>query len=270
MRKKTLILIKRFIFILVGVMICVMIGLFYWLQRSGELQPWHTYVPNELREKDIDRADWDDYINAENTLFMEVHKHVVMKQADHDTTSLNRYNSLSPVYPDNLPTDWNRSYIMRTKTEPRGAVVLLHGLTESPYSLQHIARLYQQAGFVAIGIRLPAHGTVPGALTDVKWQDWLAATRLAVREATKMTNAGTPLHIVGFSNGGALAMKYALDALDDSSLRKPQQIVLISPMIGVSRFARFSGMAEWTAFLPAFSRAAWLGKVRISGEILLG
>jgi alpha-beta hydrolase superfamily lysophospholipase len=40
------------------------------------------------------------------------------------------------------------------------------------------------------------------------------------------------LHIVGFSNGGALAMKYALDALDDSSLRKPQQIVLISPMIG--------------------------------------
>jgi alpha-beta hydrolase superfamily lysophospholipase len=261
MRKKTLILIKRFIFILVGVMICVMIGLFYWVQRSGELQPWHTYVPNELREKDIDRADWDDYINAENTLFMEVHKHVVMKQADHDTTSLNRYNSLSPVYPDNLPTDWNRSYIMRTKTEPRGAVVLLHGLTDSPYSLQHIARLYQQAGFVAIGIRLPAHGTVPGALTDVKWQDWLAATRLAVREATKMTNADTPLHIVGFSNGGALAMKYALDALDDSSLRKPQQIVLISPMIGVSRFARFSGMAEWTAFLPAFSRAAWLGLV---------
>ncbi|XPL51663.1 alpha/beta hydrolase [Enterobacter cloacae subsp. cloacae] len=60
--------------------------------------------------------------------------------------------------------------------------MLLHGLTDSPYSLQHIARLYQKEGFVAIGIRLPAHGTVPGALTDVKWQDWLAATRLAVRE----------------------------------------------------------------------------------------
>lgn len=59
-----------------------------------------------------------------------------------------------------------------------------------------------------------------------------------------------------FSNGGALAMKYAIDALDDESLKKPQQIVLISPMIGISRFARFSGMAEWTAFLPAFSRAA--------------
>ena len=35
-------------------------------------------------------------------------------------------------------------------------------------------------------------------------------------------------------------MKYAIDALDDESLKKPQQIVLISPMIGISRFARFS------------------------------
>lgn len=261
MRKKSIRVLKRCIFILLGFTLCAMTGLFYWVQRSGELQPWHTFVPNELREHEIDRADWDDYINAENALFMEVHNNVVMKQTDQDTTSLNRYNPSSPVFPDTLPTDWNRSYIMRPQAEPRGAVVLLHGLTDSPYSLQHIARLYQKEGFVAIGIRLPAHGTVPGALTDVKWQDWLAATRLAVREATKMTHADAPLHIVGFSNGGALAMKYAIDALDDESLKKPQQIVLISPMIGISRFARFSGMAEWTAFLPAFSRAAWLGLV---------
>ena len=49
------------------------------------------FVPNELRENEIDRADWDDYINAENALFMEVHNNVVMKQTDQDTTSLNRY-----------------------------------------------------------------------------------------------------------------------------------------------------------------------------------
>jgi alpha-beta hydrolase superfamily lysophospholipase len=98
-----------------------------------------------------------------------------------------------------------------------------------------------------------------GALTDVKWQDWLAAPRLAVREATKMTNADTPLHIVGFSNGGALATKYALDALDDS-LRKPQQIVLISPMIGVSLCSLF-GNGRMDGLSPGLSRAAWLGLV---------
>lgn len=79
------------------------------------------------------------------------------------------------------------------------------------------------------GIRLPGHGTVPGALTDVTWQDWVAATRLAVREAVKRAGGGTPLHLVGFSNGGALAMKYALNSLDDSRLVRPQRVVLISP-----------------------------------------
>lgn len=151
MRKKSIRVLKRCIFILLGFTLCAMTGLFYWVQRSGELQPWHTFVPNELREHEIDRADWDDYINAENALFMEVHNNVVMKQTDQDTTSLNRYNPSSPVFPDTLPTDWNRSYIMRPQAEPRGAVVLLHGLTDSPYSLQHIARLYQKKGLSPSG-----------------------------------------------------------------------------------------------------------------------
>jgi alpha-beta hydrolase superfamily lysophospholipase len=92
----------------------------------------------------------------------------------------------------------------------------------------------------------------------VDWQDWLAATRLAVREAKRLTGKDVPLHIVGFSNGGALAMKYSLDALDNAELAKPQRVILISPMIGITSFARFSGLAGWPAFLPAFSKAAWL------------
>ena len=92
--------------------------------------------------------------------------------------------------------------------------MLLHGLTDSPYSLRHIARRYRDRGFVAVAIRMPGHGTVPAALTDIEWEDWDAATRLAVREARRRAGPSTPLHIVGFSNGGALAVKYALDAID--------------------------------------------------------
>jgi alpha-beta hydrolase superfamily lysophospholipase len=106
--------------------------------------------------------------------------------------------------------------------------------------------------------RLPGHGTAPGALTDVDWEMWLAATRLAVREATRLAGEAVPLHLVGYSNGGALAMKYALDALDAPSLRKPQQVILLSPMIGVTAFARFAGFAGLPALLPAFAKAAWL------------
>ena len=106
--------------------------------------------------------------------------------------------------------------------------------------------------------RLPAHGTVPGALTDVEWETWAAATRLAVREARRRIGPDLPLHLVGFSNGGALAMQFALDALENDQLARPTRLVLISPMIGITRFARFAGLAGWPAIFPAFAKAAWL------------
>ena len=150
---------------------------------------------------------------------------------------------------------------MEPDGKPIGAVVLLHGLTDSPYSLRHIAKRYRDRGFVAIGVRLPGHGTVPAGLTDVRWEDWMAATRLAVREARRRVPAPGPLHLVGFSNGGALAMKYALDAIEDPKLSRVDRIVLITPMIGITRFARFAGLAGLPAVLPPFANAAWLSVV---------
>jgi len=67
--------------------------------------------------------------------------------------------------------------------------------------------------------------------------------------------------LVGFSNGGALAMKYALDALANKKLARPDRIVLISPMIGITSLARFAGVFGWPAVFPAFAKAAWLGIV---------
>jgi alpha-beta hydrolase superfamily lysophospholipase len=54
-------------------------------------------------------------------------------------------------------------------------------------------------------------------------------------------------------------MKYALAALHDQELRRPERIVLISPMIGVTAFARFAGVLGWPAIIPAFAKTAWLG-----------
>jgi len=99
---------------------------------------------------------------------------------------------------------------------------------------------------------------VPGGLSRVDWAQWLAATRLAVREARRAAGTDVPLQLVGFSNGGALAMKYTLDSLDDPSLARPSRVVLISPMIGVTSFARFAGYAGWPAIFPAFAKTAWL------------
>lgn len=233
----------------------------YDTEGGPALQPWHLEVPEELDAAQLDRADWATWLAAEEAVFKEVRERVSQPLGTQPGAVLNRYRIDSPVYPAHFRQDWNRSYILQPDGPPRGVVVLLHGLTDSPYSLRHIARRYRELGFVAIGLRLPGHGSVPAGLTAVHWQDWLAATRLALRTARQQVPAPAPLHVVGYSNGGALAVKYALDALGDPQLPRIDQLVLISPMIGVTRYARFAGLAGWPAIFPAFSKTAWLDRL---------
>jgi alpha-beta hydrolase superfamily lysophospholipase len=229
--------------------------------RAPPLQPWHTFVPEELRADQLEAADWVRYLAQEQSIFESVRVNVTQRLEPDARLPYNRYFDGSPVYPPRFAQDWNRSYVLRPEGAPRGAVVLLHGLTDSPYSLRHIARHYTERGFVAIGIRMPGHGTVPAGLTDARAEDWIAATKLAVREARRLVPAPAPLHLVGFSNGGALAVKYALDAIEDPRLPRADRLVLMTPMIGITRFARFAGLAGLPALLPPFANAAWLSNL---------
>lgn len=233
----------------------------YDSQRGLPLEPWHTFVPHELDADELDRSDWPRYLAAEAAIFESIKKEVSQKLNAEERVPVNRYFEGSPVYPARFIQDFNRSFVLEPESAPVGAVVLLHGLTDSPYSQRHLARFYRDHGFVAIVPRLPAHGTVPGALADIQWDNWLAATRLAVREARRRIDPDKPLHLVGFSNGGALALIYTLDALGDAGLARPDRVVLLSPMVGITGFARFAGLAGLPAFLPAFAKAAWLGIV---------
>jgi alpha-beta hydrolase superfamily lysophospholipase len=233
----------------------------YRALQGPPLHPWHTFVPIELRAGELDAADWPRYLTQEQEIFESVRANVTQELEPDERASYNRYFEGSPVYPPKFAHDWNRSYVIEPATAPRGVVVLLHGLTDSPYSLRHIARHYAEHGYVAIGIRLPGHGTVPAGLTDVRWEDWAAATRLAVREARRRVPAPAPLHLVGFSNGGALAVQYTLDAIEDRQLPRADRLVLLTPMIGITRFARFAGLAGLPALLPPFANAAWLSNL---------
>ena len=226
--------------------------------RSPPLELWHTVTPHELVADEIDAARWDDWQKAESRAMNDVLARVTDKLPAEDQVAANRYFAKSPMNPARLLKDWNRSQVLLPDGPPRGAVVLLHGLTDSPYSLRHIAAHYRKRGFVAVTIRMPGHGTVPGGLTQVDWRDWSAATRLAVRHARELAGEHAPLHVVGYSNGGALALKYTLDSLEDESLERPKQVVLISPMIGITSFARFAGVLGWPAVFPPFAKAAWL------------
>lgn len=230
----------------------------YDAQRGPDLERWHTFVPDEMNVQELTRSDWNDYLAAEARLFAEIRAEVTDRLEPADHLASNRYYAASPINSSTFAQDWNRSFVLMPAAEPIGAVALFHGLTDAPYSVRHIAGFYQRRGYVAVAIRLPGHGTVPGALSRVRWQEWVAASRIAVREARARAGGTGSLHIVGYSNGGALALKYALDALEDTSLARPDRVVLISPMIGVTRMARFAGVLGWPALFPSFAKAAWL------------
>ena len=258
MRSKVVRIVKRALVWLTVIVVSLLAVRVYETQRGAPLDPWHTYIPPELSAQELDKTDWAGYLKAEEAIFNLLRTEVTQKLEPEDRVPVNRYFEGSPVYPGKFAQDWNRSYVLEPDGTPVGAAVFLHGLTDSPYSLRHVARRYHAHGYVSVAIRLAAHGTVPGALTKVDWEDWMAATRLAVREARRRAGPSKPLHIVGFSNGGALALKYALDALDDKTLARPDRLVLIGPMVGITGFARFVGLAGLPAMLPRFAKAAWI------------
>lgn len=249
---------KRLVLLLVLIVAIIFIVRAVDSQRGAPLDIWQTYTPEELSVSELDGTDWNGYLAAEDKLFQAVERNVTEKLVPSDQVPTNRYFASSPINPTHFEQDWNRSFVIEPVGKPVGAAVFLHGLTDSPYSLRHLARTYAEHGFVAIGLRLPGHGTVPGALAIVDDKQWEAATRLAVREARRRVGDAAPLDLIGYSNGGALALMYALQAAADPTLSRPDRLVLLSPMIGVNRFARFAGLAGLPAFFPAFAKSAWL------------
>ncbi len=226
-----------------------------WLAPG--LPAWLTVVPKELGAEATDRTDWAGYLAAEQRAFEATRRTLAGKLTPEQRSRATRFFDGSPLDPARFATDGNRSFVRLPQGEAVGAAVLLHGMTDAPFSMRHLAEAYRARGWIAIAPRMPGHGIVPAGLTDATWHDWLAATRLAVREARARVG-DRPIHLVGYSNGGALSVKYALDAIEDPRLPRPSQIVLVSPMIGVTAFARFAGLAGLPAWLPAFERAAWL------------
>jgi alpha-beta hydrolase superfamily lysophospholipase len=228
-------------------------------RRLGPLAPWHTVSPaSELRAAELDESfTLRQYLAREEAVFREVATRVEDAVAPEDRVAGNRYWREGPLNPANLLLDGNRTFEL-VPPEVKGGVLLLHGLTDAPYSMRRLAEVYRDLGYCALALRLPGHGTVPGALVDATWRDQAAAVRVGARHVRSRLGPGLPLHVVGYSNGGALALDYALDALGDGGLPKPDRLVLLSPMVGVARAAGFARVLGLLGVFPYFETSRWL------------
>ena len=122
------------------------------------------------------------------------------------------------LYPSgDCPSGQNKPY--------RRGVLLTHGLTDSPYFMRYLASFFQENGFRVMAILLPGHGTQPGDLLDVPWQEWVKAVAYGTDQLAAEVDE---VYLAGYSAGSALSI---YQSLRDSRV---QGLFLFSPALKIS------------------------------------
>jgi len=228
--------------------------------RLPDLQAWHrVQLDQEFHVSSPDApASFTEYLALEDRLIRQLRERVLDDAKSADTWPLGRYNPQSVVSRLALDTPYNHSYELAPPGEPRGSVLLVHGLSDSPYSMRSLAETFLAQGYYVVVLRMPGHGTLPSGLLDVTWQDWYGAVVLAAKHAAARGGAGKPFIAGGHSTGAALLTLYSLRSLTDDSLPRPADIHLVSAAIGISRFAALTNILSGLSFVPGFEKSRWL------------
>jgi len=125
------------------------------------------------------------------------------------------------------------------------AALLVHGFTASPWEMRLIADYLASQGIVALGIRLPGHGTTPQDLAGRVWEEWLAAVHQGHQI---LRQKHQKLFAVGMSTGCQLLIADALQNDYDG-------LVLCAPYLRIRhRLARHAGWLRW--FFPYHGKTA--------------
>jgi esterase/lipase len=99
-------------------------------------------------------------------------------------------------------------FLIQPKNSNGFGILLIHGLLASPAELRDYGQYLAQQGFTVLGIRIKGHGTSPYALRDQNYENWFQS----VQRGFNILKIYSPrLFVIGFSTGGALALKLAAE-----------------------------------------------------------
>jgi esterase/lipase len=108
--------------------------------------------------------------------------------------------------------------------------LLIHGLYDSPSVMRDLGESLRAQGLLVRAILLPGHGTVPGALLNVGYQEWLQAVHYGV---TNLSADADKIFLVGFSTGASLSLYHLLNG----SYQNIAGAVMLAPAIKISPLA---------------------------------
>lgn len=122
-------------------------------------------------------------------------------------------------------------------------ILMLHGLTDSPYLLRPVASslAFRFPCALIRGLLTPGHGTVPGDLLNTDLEEWRQVVDFGV---ASFSDSVERLVVLGYSNGAALSLDY-LNRNPDQQL--VDQLVLIAPALQPAD--QRAWMAPWLKWL---------------------
>ncbi len=126
---------------LFGSLVVLVVGYVYYLDSRPDLKIWHeTLLQGEFaaaQAKDI--RDLDAYRALEDRLFEQLQERIISRIEEGEQRQLGRFYNGSRVNPLSFPRNWNRTFELLPQ-HPVGGVLLLHGLSDSPYSLRALGQ----------------------------------------------------------------------------------------------------------------------------------
>jgi len=246
---------KPALLVLAGAALVFAALLSLYVSAQEELSAWHHADLDAEFTRRSHASDLAAYLAIEDRVFRQLGELVLDRVPEAEQSEFNRFTRGSRCDPERWERNWNRTFELKAE-QPRAAVLLLHGMSDSPYSMRHLAAALHRAGATCLALRMPGHGTAPSGLTTVRWEDLAAAVRLAVRHLRGELPDG-PLFLVGYSNGGALAIEYAFRAAADRGLPRVDRIAILSPMIGVTPAAALAVWQERAGRLLGIDKLKW-------------
>ena len=201
----------------------------------GSLTPDEAYYRPSAETFDFDfkkETSFKKYIE-ENTAYVK--KHRVYFDAG------NMELELSRITPYELPVPPG------CDAKPSRGALLIHGISDTAYSLKDIAEFLNSECVLTRAMLLPGHGTRPGDLLQVTKENWIEAVDFGIRS---LKNEVDHVYIVGFSLGGLLATHAATNHTDLSGLvlLSPSLHVVYSPLLWQTRWLRH--ILDWVDIDP--------------------
>ena len=165
----------------------------YAVNMLPDLQPWHTErLDGEFSALTDSTLDFAGYQALETRLLANTAAAVRKWSSVGEPFTHSRFNPDGNIQRLAAGAPYNRSFrLTPAAPSPAGGVLLVHGLTDSPYSMKALAEALYRRGFEVTVLRLPGHGTLPSMLTEMRYRDWVAAVRLAARDVAAPASRST-------------------------------------------------------------------------------